>query len=408
LPLSDELRHNDILGEKQRLTNAEQTENEIRFVWDGVVSEKGGPQDLRVNLTIRADGPRAVFSLEIDNRSPYIVENVCCPCLVDIALPQGARFLKSFYFNYDSGSERDIWPSFSNVFGYHAVDYPTQLDGYPGYQYQTGTQLLDINTKRLIPMCFGDERYMRVCEAEFDKLVELGADGMLFDECVHHGQALLCFDESHGHRYGWPVYSRDRAFIRRLAKRAPKDFVFAGEACYDWEMEAYHVSYYRSFDKRHIPLARYLQPGCQYMTAVTGFNDRNMIDQCLMFRFIISYEPYNFKGSLDDYPDTMSYGEKMDKLRTDYRKWFWDGEYMGTKGVSVLDESGAEFATFGVFRANDGSFGVVVCNYEDAAVRVKAVSEKAEFGQFRTVEDETWKPAGGWIEIPARSAVVLI
>ena len=40
------------------------------------------------------------------------------------------------------------------------------------------------------------------------------------------------------------------------------------------------------------------------MTAVTGFNDRNMINQCLMYRYIISYEPYNFKGRLDDYPLT--------------------------------------------------------------------------------------------------------
>ena len=32
------------------------------------------------------------------------------------------------------------------------------------------------------------------------------------------------------------------------------------------------------------------------MTAVTGFNDRNMVNQCLMYRYIISYEPYNFKG----------------------------------------------------------------------------------------------------------------
>ena len=31
---------------------------------------------------------------------------------------------------------------------------------HPGYQYQTATQLLDINTKRLIPMCFLDPEYL--------------------------------------------------------------------------------------------------------------------------------------------------------------------------------------------------------------------------------------------------------
>jgi hypothetical protein len=79
-----------------------------------------------------------------------------------------------------------------------------------GYQYQTAVQLLDINTKRLIPMCFLSEKYLEICEAEFKKTVDLGADGILFCECLHHGPALLCFDESHGHRYGAPVYAKDR------------------------------------------------------------------------------------------------------------------------------------------------------------------------------------------------------
>ncbi len=38
------------------------------------------------------------------------------------------------------------------------------------------------------------------------------------------------------------------------------------------------------------------------MTAVTGFNDRNMLNQCLLYRYIISYEPYNFKGTAGGFP----------------------------------------------------------------------------------------------------------
>ena len=44
------------------------------------------------------------------------------------------------------------------------------------------------------------------------------------------------------------------------------------------------------------------------MTAMTGFDDRNMVNQCLMYCYIISYEPYNFKGRLSDYPLTVAYG----------------------------------------------------------------------------------------------------
>ena len=48
-------------------------------------------------------------------------------------------------------------------------------------------------------------------------------------------------------------------------------------------------------------------PQMPLMTAISGFNDRNMINQCLLYRYIMSYEPYNFKGHLDDFPLTMDY-----------------------------------------------------------------------------------------------------
>ena len=89
---------------------------------------------------------------------------------------------------------------------------------YQGYQYQTATQLLDINTKRLIPMCFLSEEYLRVCDEEFHKTVELGAAGILFDECLHHSPALLCFDPSHGHRTAAPVYANDRKLIQNFGQ----------------------------------------------------------------------------------------------------------------------------------------------------------------------------------------------
>jgi hypothetical protein len=91
----------------------------------------------------------------------------------------------------------------------------------------------------------------------------LGAADILFDECLHHSPALLCFDESHGHRYAAPVYANDNLLIQNFHKRSDPvdpDFLFAGEACYDWEMGVYHLSYHRSENKHHIPLSRYMLP----------------------------------------------------------------------------------------------------------------------------------------------------
>jgi hypothetical protein len=282
-----------------------------------------------------------------------------------------------------------------------------------GYQYQTATQLLDINTKRLIPMCFLDSEYLDLCDREFQKTVDLGADGILFDECLHHGPAILCFDESHGHRYGAPVFANDRKLIQnftRISEKTCPDFLYSGEACYDWEMDTYQLSYHRSENKHHIPLSRYMLPHAQFMTAVTGFNDRNMINQCLLYRYIISYEPFNFKGRLDDYPFTVAYGKQMDALRTELRDYFWEGEFRDTIGAAVTCEDKAHHP-FAVFRsASAGLPGLVICNYEEGSVvKVEvALTTEGTLTRWRLVDDPAWHKFAGVIELPAQSAAVVI
>lgn len=283
---------------------------------------------------------------------------------------------------------------------------------YQGYQYQTATQLLDINTKRLIPMCFGSEDYLRICDEEFRKTVELGADGILSDECLHHSPTLLCFDPDHGHRYGAPTYANDRQLIENFSKVAlpvREDFLFAGEACYDWEMEAYHLSYHRSESLEHIPLSRYMLPHAPFMTAVTGFEDRSMVNQCLLYRYIISYEPYNFKGRLDDYPATMAYGKQMDALRTELRRYFWDGEFRHEVGALVTVK-GQEHHPYAVFRAEDGTEALAIANYsDDAALTAEAVLESGQpLTRYRLVDDSKWRPVAEGILVPPRSAAVVL
>ena len=184
---------------------------------------------------------------------------------------------------------------------------------HPGYQYQTATQLLDINTKRLIPMCFQSKAYLKICEKEFKKTLALGAAGILFDECLHHANTQVCFDKNHGHRYGAPTYANDRQLIRnfkKLSDKVNKDFLYAGEALYMWEFEVYECSYFRSGARDHTPISRYVFPSANIMTAITGFEDRNMVNQCLLYKYVISHEPYNFKGHLEDYPVTLEYAKK--------------------------------------------------------------------------------------------------
>jgi len=643
-------RNNAVHGEKQALSALEVGADgrSAIFVWDGIVSERAGRLDIKLTLRVTLTDRQAVYAMTVENRSPWVVENVYCPYLGDVQHPPQEDWFKTFVYQYATATEWSLWPTYQNLRGYYGVDYPTQFstwsasvgapmspyillrgekqglyagvcassselvawhtelrpgygssidarvpegsviggkdvatrfaavhvpyiqpgetrdltpvaleayqggwqqgvdiykawrdtwmkppaipqwarephawqqlhinspedelrlrfvdlptvaaecarhgvkaiqlvgwnDGgqdqgnpshdpdprlgtfgelkaaiaqcqalgvkiilfakftwadrgaewfrkelvrhaiknpygdfyhYQGYQYQTATQLLDINTKRLIPMCFLSDEYLALCDREFRKMVELGADGILFDECFHHSPALLCFDESHGHRRGAPVYANDRQLIwnfHRISDPANSDFLFAGETCYDWQLEAYHLSYLRSESKTHIPLSRYMLPHAPLMTAVTGFNDRNMINQCLMYRYIVSYEPYNFKGHLDDYPLTLDYGKQMDALRAELRDYFWDGEFRHEVGATVTADGKPHhpYAVFVNHRA--GKRGLVICNYdEQKTVTVQVELDAGALAQYRLVDDPTWKPCAAGIAIPPCSAAVAI
>lgn len=280
-----------------------------------------------------------------------------------------------------------------------------------GYRYHTVTQLLDINTKRLVPMCFLSERYLQICQEEFAKLVAHGADGMLFDEAMWHG-CLVCFDESHQHRLGATVFANDREFVFRLRQTPglPNDFLFACEAPYDLEWEAWQLGYIRSSDPEHRPVSRYQHPDALLMTAVIGFDDRNMINQCLLYRYVVSYEPFHFKGRLSDAPDTVAYGQRMDRLRVELREWFWDATFIDTVGVSVRSSDGTAHHPYSAFRHRDGRTAVVVANYSDEPIDGLSVGIDGQrlTMQYRLVDVPEWRPVSDNLAIPPRSAAVLI
>jgi hypothetical protein len=285
---------------------------------------------------------------------------------------------------------------------------------FPGFRYDTITQLLDINTRRFVPMCFSAPDWMEVCRNEFATIVDLGADGMVNDEAMHHTPALLCFDTSHGHRRGAPVYARDRKLLDtfRSATPAPSpDFLFASEGPYDWLFSAYPMSYQRSNTADHLPLARYLHPRAAIMTAITGYDDRNMLNQCLLYRYIASYEPQFFKGRLPDFDLTVSYGRRMDALRSQLREWLWDGEFRDTVGATVRDGSGDPHRPYSVFRsAGDGSPAVCLANYHRERTVQLTVDIAGAAGpySYRLVDRDTWRDASDGVVLPPRSAAVIV
>jgi hypothetical protein len=145
------------------------------------------------------------------------------------------------------------------------------------------------------------------------------------------------------------------------------------------------------------------------MTALTGFDDREMVNQALRYRYLLSHEPFNFKGRPDDAPRTLAYAAQMEALRSDLRAQLWDAACRDTVGARVTVD-GAPHAPYSVFHGQDGSRTVVVTN-DDPTTAINAVVT-LDGGRrpvrYRLVDDETWRSADAGVEVPPRSAAVVL
>lgn len=283
---------------------------------------------------------------------------------------------------------------------------------HPGYQYQTPTQLADINTRRFVSMCPPCERWREIAGREFEKNFEYGAAGILYDEALAHGAAHYCFDPNHGHPVPGYIYGGDlplAAQFRALADKHDPDFLICGEALFEQLYRGYAISYFR-VDLQHEPGQRYFDPFAPIMVAIHGFDDREKLNVCLLNRYIISYEPYNFKGRLDDFPLTIEYGEKIDALRRRYHEYLWDAAFRDILGASVTVD-GAPHKPYSVFvNPKSGKRAVAIANHDPA--REIEAHVALDGGAGRLVVAMPEKPdavaSKGTAAIPPRSVVVLM
>ena len=284
------------------------------------------------------------------------------------------------------------------------------IDG--GYQYQTAVQLAGINVRKLVPMCHLSPEWRAVADKEFIKTIDLGAEGMLYDECMHHGPCFYCFDPNHGHHVPANVFSGDvflESGFRKIAQQKNPDFLLVGESVPDLHFRNYNISYFR-IGNEHVPMHRYVAPEANMMIAVTGYNARHPINQALLYRYIISYEPRYFKGHLDEFPLTMEYGKKMDALREKYSDFLWDAEFVNTVGakVKVNKDAKAVYSVFINHKANKRAVVVANPSFDQPIfVEVELENKKGGFLIARPEAPEA-KESKGKTEIPAHSVIVLM
>lgn len=280
-----------------------------------------------------------------------------------------------------------------------------------GDSYHTPTQLAGINNRRFAVMDFLSPAYRDIAVREFQKLLDLGAAGWLYDEVCDCVTGKYNFAADHGYTVPGYIYAGTLPLGRQLRDAADivnPDFLFAGEGPQDWLTQYYPLSYFRDSPT---PSERYIDPHAPIMAAVKGFDDREELNRILMQRYIISYEPYNFKGSLSDFPLTLAYGQKIDALRRKYKAWLWDAEFRDTLGATVTCTNATSNASrlYSVFVTATGKRAVVVINQEfKKAITVRVELPNPGSLMVATPEQPDAQPTSGMLQIPARSAAAVM
>jgi len=319
-----------------------------------------------------------------------------------------ARGVKIILFGKPSwADETTAWYK-NELYKYAATDpygIPYQQDGF---SYVTPTQLARINNHHKIAMDILCPAYREIVVEQFKKLLTLGSAGWLWDGVLSHGLAEYNFAANHGYLPPGYVYSGDIPLARQLRAAADSenpDFLFCGEAPQDWLMQYYPLCYFRIKGNSE-PMERYIDPQAPLMVAVTGFDDREMLNMCLLDRYIISYEPYYFKGHLTDFPLTLAYGRKIDALRRRYHDYLWDASFQDTLGARVTADGTFHYS---VFVAAGGKRAVVVIN-EQSDNDITATVTLPNPGRLTvsTPEEPVAESTDGTLHIPPRSAAVVM
>ena len=275
-----------------------------------------------------------------------------------------------------------------------------------GYSYVTPTQLAGINNRRRAVMDFLCPAYREIAVKEFQKILNLGAAGWLFDEVCHHGPALYNFAPDHGYAPPGFMYAGDlpmAAEFRTAADKVNPDFLFSGEGQQDWLTQYYPIS---EIGLTAVPICQYLDSRLPLLAGVSGFDDRETLNSLLLNHYIIQYEPYYYKGHLADFPLTLAYGKKIDALRRRYKAYLWDGEFRDTLGAKVTASGSSRYS---VFVTSAGKRAVVVVNQETGkAIDAKVELSKASQLVVVSPERPEGKPSSGALRIPPRSVAVLL
>lgn len=288
---------------------------------------------------------------------------------------------------------------------------------FSGYGYQTISQNLAGASRRSgVGLCHSSEEYRKFALKEFDKIVDLCASGIQYDELS--SDLLVCFDQNHGHRWGESTFKGSlklaEEFYARVHDKYP-EFLFAGEGVLDPLAQIYSVNYIRTSGgtwggPNYTPAWKYMDSEMKFATCIIGFDDRELINQCLVQGHIINYEAENFKSNITQMPLTVEYGQLALRLRRTLWDYLWNGKYLDTIGVEVKYQTGDADIIYSVFKNNlNEKKAYVVANQSDIEleVEIKTDNHCRNFTLY-TIGVEVAVKNQGNTSIAPRSLVVFV
>ncbi|MGM9652307.1 MAG: DUF6259 domain-containing protein [Eubacteriales bacterium] len=285
---------------------------------------------------------------------------------------------------------------------------------FGGYSYQTTLQNVSGGSRRSgAGLCHLSEDYRKIALREFDKILDLKPSGILYDELAN--PMMLCFDKNHGHRPGYCIHVGSvklaEEFRREATAKCGEEFFMTGEGPLDVLNQYYPGNYIRSDNWGHAPIWKFMNPDLYIATCLVGFDDREMVNQCITYGYAMNYEPYNFKGTPDDVPLTKKAVLEAQAVRMKLKDYIWNGVFRHTVGVhaEVAGEN-CEFIYSMFVNKENGKRAVVAAN-QDSSKTLDVIftldgGSKA-FTVYRPGTDET-ETSDGRVTVAPRTFCVLV
>lgn len=231
------------------------------------------------------------------------------------------------------------------------------------------------------------------------------ADGYMNNDPNHNSKTYMCFDKTHGHRFGEPTINGMMILDKEMVESLSQDgkvalgqgFIESQNDIYD----GYLVGVNDNFYVRH----RYLAPKEPILTRVEVKNARRGMNKALLYRMNIVYDLYFYNDRLSDYPYIVEYGKQLEKLRNRYSEYVWNAKFDEHSGVDVKGKN----IEYSVFINTNGKRTIVVSNMSsENATEVLFSEDNAKRFVYATPESldsNAWK---GYLELAPLSALVIM